>query len=100
MQCNLSQTKAGATIRNKHTKEMKDILLLTIVSLLISIGVTLPTTPENIAQITLPEVQITTSRLSPAMPEIDLPMVTIRAAKPKAATLPEVVITATRLRKV
>ncbi len=102
MQCNLSQTNAGAIIRNKHMKEMKDILLLATVSLLMSIGATLPTTDENIAQITLPEVQITTSRLTPAMPEIDLPTVTIRAAKPEIATLPlpEVVITATKLRKV
>lgn len=102
MQYNLSQTKAGVSIRNKHTKEMKDILLLATVSLIMSIGATLFTTHESVAQITLPEVQITTSRLIPAMPEIDLPTVTIRAAKPKIATLPlpEVVITATKLRKV
>ena len=64
-----------------------------------TIGAMLPVHHENVAHVTLPEVQITTKRL---LPEIHLPTVTIRATKPKVATvnLPEVVITATRQRKV
>ena len=80
---------------------MKDILLLAAVSLVMSIGAALPAHRESIAPISLPEITITAKHAVPAMPEIHLPTVTIRTAKPEMATLPlpEVVITATRLRK-
>ncbi len=80
---------------------MKDILLLVTVSLLMSLGATLPARHEHVPHLALPEVQITGKRILPVMPEINLPAVTIRAAKPKIATLPlpEVVITSTRTRK-
>ena len=81
---------------------MKDILLLAAVSLLMTMSAALPTRHENVPHINLPEVQITGKRLLPVLLEMHLPEVTIHAAKPKVATvvLPEVVITATRLRKV
>ncbi len=78
---------------------MKNILLLTAVSCIMTIGTMFPFHPENVAHITLPEVEITATR---ALPEINLPTVTIRAAKFQVNTvvLPEVVITASKFRKV
>ncbi|MEO6040063.1 MAG: hypothetical protein ABIQ93_16740 [Saprospiraceae bacterium] len=80
---------------------MKDILLLAGVSFFMAIGAALPVKHEKIAELALAEVQITAKRALPALPEVQLPAVTIQAAKfvPVNLHLPEVVITATRLRK-
>ena len=77
---------------------MKDIILLAGVSLFMAIGAALPVHNEKIAELALPEIQITAER---PLPELQLPAVTIRAAKfvPVNLPLPEVVITATKLRK-
>lgn len=79
---------------------MKDFLLLTAVALSLTFGVTvLPAQQDNLAQITLPEVQITAKRALPGANEVQLPTGT-NPDPMVYLTLPEVVITTTRLPKV
>lgn len=80
---------------------MKNFLLLMTVSAIMTLGTMLPFHHENMPQITLPEVEITTKRVPTTLPEINLPTVTIHAEKSRVniVVLPEVVITA-KLKKV